>query len=58
MKLLLILPLPALLVPAIYNRQAPELFGVPFFYWYQLLWVPITVGLLIVVYRASRSDEE
>ncbi len=58
MKLLLILPAAALLVPTIYNRHAPALFAIPFFYWYQLLWVLLTVGLLVIVYRASRGDEE
>ena len=58
MKLLLLLPAVGLLVPAIYNRGTPELFSIPFFYWYQLLWVPLTVGLLVIVYRATRSDEE
>jgi len=58
MKLLLLLPALGLLVPAIYNRRTPELFSIPFFYWYQLLWVLLTVGLLVIVYRATRSDEE
>jgi hypothetical protein len=58
MKPLLLLPAAGLLVPAIYNRRDPELFAIPFFYWYQLLWVFLTVGLLVIVYRASRSDEE
>jgi hypothetical protein len=58
MKLLLLLPAVGLLVPAIYNRRTPELFSIPFFYWYQLLWVLLTVGLLVIVYRATRSDEE
>jgi hypothetical protein len=58
MKLLLLLPAVGLLVPAIYNRRTPELFSIPFFYWYQLLWVLLTVGLLVIVYRATGSDEE
>jgi hypothetical protein len=29
----------------------PELFGFPFFYWYQLLWVPLTSFLTYIVYR-------
>jgi hypothetical protein len=34
-----------------YNRATPELFGFPFFYWYQLLWVPLTSFLTYIVYR-------
>jgi len=25
-----------------YNRLDPKLFGIPFFYWYQFLWVLLT----------------
>jgi len=52
--LLLILPFVGTLVPAFYNRAEPALFGIPFFYWYQLLWVPLTSILLGVVVLATR----
>jgi hypothetical protein len=32
----------------------PELFGFPFFYWYQLLWVLISAVLAGIVYIAER----
>jgi hypothetical protein len=38
-----------LLVP-LYARQEPALFGMPFFYWYQMLWVLIDALLLWVCY--------
>ena len=47
---LLILPAIGLLFPAVYARQTPELFGFPFFYWYQLAWVYLTAGIPAVVY--------
>ncbi|MEK6252781.1 MAG: DUF3311 domain-containing protein, partial [Actinomycetota bacterium] len=37
---LLLVPLVGLLIPPIYNHAEPELIGLPFFYWYQLAWVP------------------
>jgi hypothetical protein len=49
--LLLVLPFLGLLYPPLYSRHDPELFGFPFFYWYQLAWVPVTAALTIVVYR-------
>jgi hypothetical protein len=56
--LLLILPFVATLLPWIYNRAEPSLFGLPFFYWYQLAWVVITAGLLgLVVYLTRRRDD-
>lgn len=38
-----------LIVP-IYAREEPSLAGIPFFYWYQMLWVFIDAGLLLIVY--------
>ena len=36
---LLALPVVAVLMVPLYARRGPELWGFPFFYWYQLLWV-------------------
>ena len=55
-NLLVLLPLIGTLVPAVYNRRTPTLFGIPFFYWYQMLWIPIGVAITIVVYRATRGE--
>jgi len=39
-----------------YNHTTPALFGFPFFYWYQLLWVPLTSLLTYLVYRTLARD--
>jgi hypothetical protein len=52
---LLAVPLLGLLVPPIYNDIDPTLIGIPFFYWYQLLWVPISVAVTAVVYVKTRG---
>ena len=52
--LLLLLPFVALAYPPIYAREGPQVFGFPFFYWYQFAWVPLAAGLTWVVYRAVR----
>jgi hypothetical protein len=49
--LLLLAPFVGLLWVPFYNQVEPELFGFPFFYWYQFLWVPIAALLTWVVYR-------
>jgi hypothetical protein len=49
--LLLLLPYLGLLYPSIYARLQPELWGFPFFIWYQFLWVFIAVAITAVVYR-------
>ena len=47
---LLLFPFVAMLWVPTYAGSTPELGGVPFFYWYQFLWVIITVILTAVVY--------
>jgi hypothetical protein len=52
--LLLLLPFVGTLLPFIYNRAEPSLFGLPFFYWYQLAWVVATsllLGVIAFVFR-------
>ena len=52
---LLLLPYIAVLWVPFYNRMAPEIAGIPFFYWDQLLWIPLGSLLLLLVYRARRA---
>jgi hypothetical protein len=51
----LLLPYAGLLFPQIYARATPTLFGFPFFYWYQFLWVILTSAILGVVYRKLKT---
>ena len=53
---LLILPFIGLMIVPLYNVQEPYLFGFPFFYWYQLAWVPVTSLLTYLVFRSVRHD--
>lgn len=53
-KLLLLLPYCGLCFPQVYTRATPALLGMPFFYWYQFIWVGITAALLAAVYRKLR----
>ncbi|THG34502.1 DUF3311 domain-containing protein [Glaciibacter flavus] len=50
-----------LMVPT-YAFAQPALFGIPFFYWYQMMWVLIDAGLLwicyVVVTREDRRRRE
>jgi Protein of unknown function (DUF3311) len=48
--LLLLIPFIALLWPPFYNMTDPPLFGIPFFYWYQMLWIILTALLTMIVY--------
>jgi hypothetical protein len=48
-NLLLLVPLLALVTP-LYNSDQPRLFGFPFFYWCQFLFIPLGVICVGVVY--------
>jgi Protein of unknown function (DUF3311) len=56
---LLAVPLVLLLYPGFYARFSPELFGFPFFYWYQFAVVIATALLTGLVYwmTRNRADE-
>jgi hypothetical protein len=45
----------AVLWPPFYNSVEPSWAGIPFFYWYQLLWVIIGAILTAVVYFATED---
>ena len=48
--LFLVVPFVALLWVPFYNRIEPELFGTPFFYWYQTVWTFLGTACTIPVY--------
>jgi Protein of unknown function (DUF3311) len=50
-RLLLIVPFIAVLWVPFYNSAEPMLYGVPFFYWYQLLWILLSAVIIGIVYR-------
>ena len=56
--LVLLIPFVALLWPALYASYQPELAGIPFFYWYQFLWLILTAVLTAIVYAATRGGSE
>jgi hypothetical protein len=54
---LLLLPFIGLLWIPFFNQTEPTLFGFPFFYWYQLAWVPISSLLTYIVWRSTRPKD-
>ena len=54
-KALLLLPFVALILVPVYNRVTPAVFGVPFFYWYQLLWIALSALAVGTVYLVEQS---
>ncbi|SER33225.1 DUF3311 domain-containing protein [Lentzea albida] len=54
-NLLLILPLFMLITPW-FNFDEPRIFGLPFFYWYQFLFVPLGVACVGIVYVKTKDE--
>lgn len=52
---LLVVPFIATLWLPFYASQAPEWGGVPFFYWYQFLWVFLSALLTGIVYNRTKK---
>ena len=48
--LLLLLPLIAYGWVALYNRVTPTLLGIPFFYWWQTLWIVLAALCILPAY--------
>ncbi|WP_354642272.1 DUF3311 domain-containing protein [Kitasatospora camelliae] len=57
--LCLAVPIVAMLWVSSYSKADPEIGGMPFFYWYQLLWVPVsavfTLGAYVLINRDERA---
>ena len=53
---LFVLPFVFTLLPFIYNTRSPEFIGMPFFYWYQTLWIVLTAVITYVVYTRTRGS--
>jgi hypothetical protein len=41
-----------------YARVEPTLAGLPFFYWYQMLWVFVSAVLTFTAYKLVRREED
>jgi len=55
--LLLLVPFVGVLWVPFYSGGQQEVAGVPFFYWYQFLWVFISAVLTAIVYFATRDED-
>ncbi len=51
----LAIPIVALMAVPTYAREDPELFGFPFFFWYQLLWVFLCSGFTWTAYKLVQA---
>jgi hypothetical protein len=55
--LLLLIPLLVVYVP-LYNTIEPKLFDFPFFYWFQLAWIFVSMGVTALVWWCTEPRGE
>lgn len=55
--LLLLVPTVMPLLVPLYARNEPSLFGFPFYYWYQFLWIILAATLTTVAFRVVSAQE-
>jgi len=53
--LLLAIPYLAFAWVPFYDRIDPRLFGIPFFYWWQIAWIVLTALCILPVYRYQET---
>ncbi|MFE0171595.1 DUF3311 domain-containing protein [Streptomyces sp. NPDC059002] len=55
--LCLVAPFVAMLWVSSYAKVEPTFIGIPFFYWYQMLWVLISTVLTMIAYKLWQRDQ-
>ncbi|WP_189708339.1 DUF3311 domain-containing protein [Streptomyces phaeofaciens] len=55
--LCLLAPFVAMLWVGSYAKVDPAFIGIPFFYWYQMLWVLVSTALTMVAYQLWQRDQ-
>lgn len=54
--LFLVLPYVALLYVPLYDQVEPKIAGIPFFYWYQMLWTVLGAFCILPVYLFEEKN--
>jgi len=57
--LVIVLLTPAVVLPllvGVYDRTDPELWGFPFYYWFQFALIPVAAILTTVAYRLTEGE--
>lgn len=55
--LLLLIPYVAMMWVPSYNRIEPEIWGIPFFYWYQMLWIVLGAAVMLPIYLSEERGK-
>ncbi len=56
LALLVLVPVAVDLCVPLYNRDPPELFGLPFFYWFQTIWLFVSAAFYMAYARLKERQ--
>ena len=59
--LVVIVLAPAVVLPllvGVYDRSDPELWGFPFYFWFQFALIPVAAVVTTLAYRLTRAEEK
>ena len=57
LALLILIPSITNLAVPIYNKASPELFGLPFFYWFQIIWLFIAPAFYLTFSKITGNEK-
>ncbi len=58
MAILILIPSIVNLLVPLYNKDMPEIIGIPFFYWFQTIWLVICSGFYLAFALLVKKEEE
>ena len=58
LAILILIPSTVNLLVPLYNKDMPEIFGIPFFYWFQTIWLIICSGFYLAFALLVKKEEE
>ena len=58
LAILILIPSTVNLLVPLYNKDMPEIFGMPFFYWFQTIWLVICSGFYLTFAHLMKKEEE
>jgi hypothetical protein len=58
LAILILIPSSVNLLVPLYNKEMPDVFGIPFFYWFQTIWLFICSGFYLAFAYLMKKEEE
>jgi hypothetical protein len=57
LAVLILIPSTVNLLVPLYNKEMPDIIGIPFFYWFQTIWLVVCSGFYLAFAFFMKKDE-